>query len=94
MYAWVITKDLIFNPEFDKRKAVGIIGPRGTTLTTEEIKSLGKEFRMLDSDNIVYYHGYMVEDEDSSGFEPLEDFGEPNAGACIIQYKNEKGKWS
>ena len=46
-------------------------------------------FRMLDDDGMMYYKGYS---DDSSSFEPLDDFGMPNAGCTDIQYW-ENGKW-
>jgi len=59
------------------------------------------EFRMLDDDRIVYYYGHITTvagespwdmDEDAA-FGPLVDFGTPNAGAVILQYKNAEGEW-
>jgi len=42
---------------------------------------------MRDCDNIDYYKGRII--GDYTGFEPLEDYGTPNAGATDILYKNK-----
>jgi hypothetical protein len=42
---------------------------------------------MKDDDGITYYEGEIYGDYD--GFEPLDDFGTPNAGAVSIWYKGE-----
>jgi hypothetical protein len=47
---------------------------------------------MLDDDGIVYYYGKIVGDG-CEGFEPLRDFGTPNAGCTSIQYKDDDGLW-
>ena len=46
---------------------------------------------MLDDDRNLYYKGRISGDYD--GFEPLDDYGMPNAGATIIQYKGKSGGW-
>jgi hypothetical protein len=91
-YSWCITVDKINNDD-NYPKRVGLVGPRASTITFEEIKKSKnkKLFRMLDDDREVYYHGYIVGEFD--GFEPLDDFGTPNDGCTIIQYKNSEGKW-
>ncbi len=81
-YTWKITKDYI-----DGGEATGTTGPENATdLTENEAK-----FRMLDDDNTIYYHGKIYGDYE--GFEPLDDFGMPHAGCCIIEYKNADGDW-
>lgn len=49
-----------------------------------------KWFRMYDDDGEVYYTGAFLAlpgyDGYEEGFEPLEDFGTPNAGAVRIDY--------
>lgn len=84
-YGWVITRDYI-----DEDQAVGTMGPRGCTFTKEDIAINGKKFRMYDDDNELYYEGYLVGICD--GFEPLDDYGTPNAGCTYIQYE-ENGEW-
>jgi len=91
-YAWVITKDHIDGEE------EGVHGPFGCSLSPDEIKKHPKRefFKMYDDDGVLYYDGYFVQlDEDAdcdevSGFEPLDDFGMPNAGAVCIKYRNKK----
>lgn len=51
----------------------------------------GGQFRMFDDDKNLYYSGTIWGDYD--GFEPLDDFGMPNAGCTGIQYKNDEGEW-
>jgi len=93
-YAWTITRDLIDSD------AKGVCGPRGCTMTSEEIRNHpnAEKFIMKDDDGESYYHGYYLtinEDEcEDCGFEPLDDFGEPNAGCTSIWYKNQEGEWS
>lgn len=86
-YAWTITKDTLADPN-DKPgtnlNAVGVIGPRNTDKTHEEIVKEGKAFRMYDDDGELYYEGRIMGEYD--GFEPLDDFGTPNAGATEIKY--------
>lgn len=63
-----------------------------------------KTFRILDDDRLVYYHGRIAIDwaayESDPGytgepeFGPLDDYGTPNDGATIIQYRDEHGKWA
>ncbi len=85
------------------------VGPRYAELTYDEIvKHPDREhFMIYDDDMELYYSGFMVhgkfhEDavaggyapDESDGFEPLEDFGTPNAGAAHIKYKDKKsGKY-
>ena len=45
---------------------------------------------MKDDDGNLYYEGLIF--GDYMGFEPLDEFGMPNAGCTIIEY-NIKGKW-
>ena len=66
---------------------VGKEGPwnADTTLTAEP-----ERFRMKDDDGIVYYKGVIYGDYE--GFEPLDDFGMPNAGCVVIEYMTD-GEW-
>lgn len=87
-YGWVISKCFL---DFDKG---GTYGPVDTELTPSEILAhpKAKKFRLYDDDKTLYYEGFMVHDGSSDGFEPLDDFGEPNAGCTRIAYW-ENGKW-
>jgi len=44
-------------------------------------------FALYDDDEVLYYKGIIVGDYD--GFEPLDDFGMPNAGCTGIKYDGE-----
>lgn len=51
--------------------------------------TLTERFRLYDDDGNLYYEGRS---DDSSSFDPLDDYGMPNAGAVDIRYL-ENGKW-
>ena len=88
-YAWIITNDLTATagePEGTNMNAKGMLGPRDCSdEQSAELKGgAGKEFEIYDDDGIHYYTGRIIGDYD--GFEPLDDFGTPNAGAVDIRY--------
>ncbi|MBO88162.1 MAG: hypothetical protein CMP14_01460 [Rickettsiales bacterium] len=82
-YAWIITKDKISSDD------VGTTGPASNNSELEKSLKAGKgqEFKMFDDDQTLYYEGLIV--GDYTGFEPLDDFGMPNAGCTAIAYKNK-----
>lgn len=84
MYGWKITHDYL-----DNGAAVGIVGPRG--ISDEDRLGLdrgrGHRWRMYDDDGELYYAGLFVGDP-ADWFGPLDDFGEPAAGAVRIDYYN------
>ena len=87
-YNWTITKDHIAVPTArpgTNLNAVGMVGPRGATMNCEEIIGHpgAQKFEIYDDDGELYYEGYLV---GGDGFEPLDDFGTPNAGATEIRY--------
>ena len=84
-YGFRINRDLIGTGSY------GVTSPM-TARTAEMLKRKGAEFRMLDDDRAVYYHGRILGEYD--GFEPLDDFGEAMAGCTIIQYKDDQGVWA
>ena len=85
-YRWVI--DIDHGEEGDpKYDATGTEGPSNPSNSREN----EAQFRMFDDDGNLYYTGRIWGDYD--GFEPLDDFGMPNAGAVGIQYRNDEGKW-
>lgn len=60
--------------------------------TQEQVDQLVKDgftesFKMYDDDGELYYSGYAKPDAD---FDPLDDFGMPNAGCTRIDYHNNK----
>lgn len=94
MYAWLITEDLIADSNEKapcNANAVGMTGPSRVQLTAEQILTHPEKeyFEMYDDDKSLYYKGYMVHDTKSEGFEPLDDFGGPNAGCTTIKYRNK-----
>jgi hypothetical protein len=84
-YGWIITKDFISEggKPGTNSNAVGVMGPKGCKFSKDEICNKGVKFEMYDDDGILYYEGYLLH---GSGFEPLDDFGTPNAGAVDIKY--------
>lgn len=96
-YGWIVTKDSIFDPEFDKKDAVGVMGPRGIQPEIAEALRAGDgvRWRTLDDDNAPYYEGRYIGPDDETLFRPLEDFAMPNAGATTIQYwqSGKGGGW-
>ena len=79
-YNWIITKDYIGEGEEN-----GITGPCDKSNHTDN----ETEFRMYDDDGVLYYSGKIWGDFD--GFEPLDDFGEPNAGCTEIRLRDPNG---
>lgn len=64
----------------------------------EGITPLVEWFRIYDDDRELYYTGVRTgrgdPDGSEEGFEPLDDYGTPNAGATEIRYfKPETGEW-
>lgn len=66
-------------PEGTNLNATGVMGPGNYTGDGSELKI---KFKLLDDDQTVLYEGRMSEID----FEPLDCFGEPNAGCTGIQY--------
>ena len=92
-YAWIIVKDNNADPSYEppsNMNAVGMCGAHDCTMSPEEIKQ-GQKFRMSDDGGNIYYYGF-INGEDYEGFEPLDDFGMPNAGCVSIEYRNPKTK--
>lgn len=79
---WVITKDH------------GVVEDCENA-TSEQVKQIiedgfTEKFELYDDDEELYYSGYAKQTNDTDGFEPLDDFGMPNAGCTIIKYYNPK----
>jgi len=77
-YRWRIDKDFIGND-------VGVQGPRDLD---ENVTDNPQGFTLYDDDDIPYYHGWLYGDYE--GFEPVDDFGLPNAGAVHIKFDGEE----
>lgn len=92
---WIIDRDLQpmeGEPEGTNCNAKGVMGPRGCP---DDAKALTLRFRLLcdgdsEGQHEVLYEGRMLpwdeQDDDSDGFEPLDNFGRPNAGCTELQY--------
>ena len=95
-YAWVITKDHLYEPGDECPSRVGTQGPSDATeAQLAKAASEGREWRVLDDDGHPYYEGKIwTADEPGTelDFSPLWDFDTPDAGATEIQYR-EGGKW-
>jgi hypothetical protein len=91
MYNWTITED-----KLDAGQRIGLVGPRAATLSHEEIKNHPdrQHFKMHDDDGEHDYSGFIVHGGRSDGFEPLDDFGAPNAGCTEISYRQKDGSYS
>lgn len=51
-------------------------------------------FRMYDDDGNLYYEGVSDDDDSSDAFDPLDDYGTPNAGCTTIKYRSSiTGQW-
>ena len=86
-YTWKITKDHIADttrPEGTNDNATGLMGPSDGD---PNLKTNPVSFSMYDDDKVLYYEGMLYGNYD--GFEPLEDFGTPNAGAVHIKIDGE-----
>ena len=79
-YRWIITKDNVSDGE-----DVGVEGPQNVDSSLRENRS---HFSLYDEDGNLYYQGYIYGDYE--GFEPLDDFGMPNAGCTGIKID---GQW-
>jgi hypothetical protein len=86
-YAWIIDKDYLSIPgdEYDDTGLIGPHNPSSEYLTLEQSK-VGQQFRLFDDDNVLCYQGRII--GNYSGFEPLDDYGTPNAGCTTIKYRN------
>jgi hypothetical protein len=82
-YRWKITKDHIAEPE--DRNEAGREGPRNFNPAISDNRA---HFVMKDDDGVTYYEGEIYGDYE--GFEPLDDFGEPNAGCTMIFYNGKQ----
>ena len=73
---WIITKDRIENGD-----------AKGVSNGDKSITSNKAHFSMYDDDDNCYYEGMIYGNYD--GFEPLDDYGMPNAGCTYIKINGE-----
>lgn len=85
---WLITKDRISNSNEESRVGVCSMGFTMKRMEKAKEKKRWFKFRMKDGDGNVYYEGFCDSNDDESAFAPLDDFGEPDAGCCSIEYWN------
>lgn len=94
-YGWIITKDHLFDPTIDSPEddETGKMGPSDIPENLETLLNLGHGyvFYIYDDDRELYYSGRLVFNGDEPDEDmlagPLDDFGRPNAGAIMIEYK-------
>jgi hypothetical protein len=79
-YRWKIDKDYI-----DDGESIGVEGPHDLDAA---VKDNPQGFTLYDDDDNAYYHGWLY--GDYMGFEPVDDFGMPNAGAVHIKFDGDK----
>lgn len=89
MNPWIIDVDHIAEPGARPRTNMNAVGVRGPWNYEGDGSELTVRFRMFDDDKHLYYEGRSKE----IGFEPLDDFGMPNAGCTYIEYLNNEGQW-
>jgi len=83
-YAWEITHDYVSGPiKLSDLKIVQGPANAPKELLEQLAAGEGEEFEMFDDDDNLYYKGLIVGEFD--GFEPLDDFGMPNAGCTAIK---------
>ena len=82
-YRWKIDKDYLDGG--NKHSAVGVEGPRDLD---ENVSANPVGFTLYDDDDNAYYHGWLYGDYE--GFEPVDDYGMPNAGAVHIKFDGDE----
>jgi hypothetical protein len=82
LYRWAITKDHLFTEQ--GMTAKGVMGPRDAS---REVTDNPARFSMYDDDGHCYYEGVIYGEYE--GYEPLDDFGTPNAGCVAIKINGE-----
>jgi hypothetical protein len=85
---WIIDIDHIADESCKAPSNCNAKGMRGPRDYEGDGSELTCKFKMFDDDGVLYYSGRSRE----PGFEPLDDFGMPNAGATSIHYLID-GKW-
>lgn len=88
VYEWTITKAPV-DPQMER-----VVGPRAAARNSEAIEAdqRGEPFRMYDDDGVLYFEGVFCGNEETSGFEPLEDLGYAY-GCTEIKYLNRNFEW-
>jgi len=93
-YGWIIDVDHLEEKNWQSMSRIPV-GPSDILPEHEAhlaIKDIGQKFKMYDDDGELYYSGRIV--GDYTGFEPLDDYGTPNAGCTEIKlFNNKTRKW-
>lgn len=93
-YAWTITEDRINTDEVVPSR-VGTLGPGDAhDALCVAVQRSGRHrvrFRMYDDEGIYYYGGFLTYDPELTEYlepswQPVEDFGMPDAGCVRISY--------
>ena len=105
-YKWTITKDLVeygndvgvinFHPRQNKTLADIEVSSKGASQMSKLSRSQWSyvRWRAYCGDNKLMYEGKMIMSPGADGFEPLDDFCRPNAGAAFIKiFENNAWKW-
>jgi hypothetical protein len=89
-YGWLITADHTWDHTESIPSRVGRMGPFNIPRHIGEalLAGQGRPFQLLTDDGDLVYEGRFATDGkyDWDGFEPLNDFGEGDAGCTIIKY--------
>lgn len=94
-YGWIIDKDYLYDPnsKWDQRDDHGTMGPRNIdpkiAKKLESSPKFGMRFNMSDDDGEKCYSGRLwirKGESDEYAYQPLGDFGTPNAGCTLIKY--------
>jgi len=96
-FAWIIDRDLI---DGGRMKGACWQNSSDSALPAQlkSTPSVGKKFRLLDGDDIVYFEGRFLSGDAGPGgmgeeyFAPL-DWAEGSYGCTSIQYLNDRGQW-
>ena len=81
---WIVTYDHLDKVELE---AIGAILVDEVDI---DVDRCTVNFRLYDDDGILYYEGRMCPNCD---FEPLDDYGTPNAGCTRIDVQSNNGQW-
>ncbi len=87
IYEWTITRSHIGI----EREGEKVVGPHAAIRTSEKIEAdpHGEAFQMYDDDGTLYFEGIFCGNADTTGFEPLDDFGF-SFGCTEIRYLSAK----
>ncbi len=86
-YRWTITKDRLADEEEPEGTCCNAKGMSGPYNASDDVTDNATHFSMYDDDGNCYYEGTIY--GDFEGFEPLEDFGMPNAGCTAMKLNGD-----